>query len=83
MKIKIVTLHFHLVWSYRWLCNLLDAEMLVYLLGVSCVLRLTFFVSMYVFENNGDNDFVQLFDAIADPLKNFIRWCRDITSQYK
>ena len=54
-----------MVCSYRWLYKLLDAEMLVYLLGVSCVLRLTFSVLMYVFENNDDNDFVQMFDTRA------------------
>ena len=43
--------------SYRWLYKLLNAEMLVYPLGVS--------VLMYVFENNGDNDFVQMFATRA------------------
>ena len=45
-----------MVWSYCWLDKLLDVGMLVYHLGVSYVLRLTFFVIMYVSENNGDND---------------------------
>ena len=40
--------------------KLIYAAMLVYLLGVLCVLRLTFSALMYVFENNGDNDFVQI-----------------------
>ena len=63
-----------MVWSYRWLYQLLHAEILVYLLGVSCVLRFMFSVLMYVFGNNGDNDFVQMFDFRATWSVDFIYW---------
>ena len=63
-----------MVWSYRWLYKLLDAGMLVYFLGVSCVLRLMFSVLMYVFGNNGDNNFVQIFDTRATWSVNFMYW---------
>ena len=61
-----------MVWSYRRLYKLLDAGMLAYLLGVSCVLRLLFSVLMYVFGNNGDNNFVQIFDTRATWSVNFM-----------
>ena len=71
-KIKIFTLNFHVAWSYRWLFKLLDAEMLYYLLGGSCVLRLMFSVLMYVFGNDGDNNCVQICNIRATWSVNFM-----------
>ena len=54
-----------MVGSYYWPYKLIHVEMSHHLLGVSDVLRLYVlrFVIMWVSKNNGDNDFVQMFDT--------------------